>query len=268
MPILSWSATRRQSRLPTYLVKSSKTNNSVLILATIGVYLGLMLVGSTPVLGHAATTRNFEITDEIEIKDDLDRKPDDERSPLDMSVGNYYADLEYLLVTLQKLQQAGKFDLATDTFEVSQSTVLPCVAENKVGSYTAESFVAANASLRPTLEYAGKRMTDGYGFADCVASDRFNGQEATHTRFVLKLNADGLTLEVSGVKKNPVDAHLYFKELSSVWTRFKSESKEPTLKHISDGTVLSVSGMKVLVVTRLPRAALISLFSRNVKAAA
>src|SRR5687768_18061260 len=122
-----------------------------MLFTTLGVYLGLMLVGATPVLGHAATTRNFEISEEIEFRDDLDRKPDDKRSPLAMSIGNYYADLELFIEALERLQRSGKFNLSVDTFEISQSTALPCVAGNNVGSYTAESFVTANAALRPTL---------------------------------------------------------------------------------------------------------------------
>ena len=50
----------------------------MIFLTTLGVYLGLLLVGgqAPQVYAHAAMTRNFEIQDEIEVKDDLDRKPD------------------------------------------------------------------------------------------------------------------------------------------------------------------------------------------------
>lgn len=246
-------------------MKSSKPNNSILFLTTLGVYLGLVLVGATPVLGHAATTRVFEITDEIEVKDDLDRKPDDERSPLAISIGNYYADLEYFLVSLEKLQKSGKFALSTETFEISQSTALPCVAGNKVGSYTAESLFTSNSAVRPALEFTGKRITDGYAFADCVPSDKFAGQEATHSKFVLKLTADGLSLEVSGVKKSTVEADAYLKELSAAWDQFRTAAKDPAPKYISNGTVLSVTGSKILVVTRLPRAALNTLLAKDAK---
>lgn len=246
-------------------MKNSKTQNSFLVLATLGVYLGLVLVGATPVLGHAATTRVFEITDEIEIKDDLDRKPDDKRSPLDISIGNYYADLEYFIESLERLQRSGKFDLAADTFEVSQATVLPCVAGNNIGSYTAENFFTSNSSLRPALEFTGKRVTDGYAFADCTPSDKFVGQEATHSKFVLKLTADGLSLEISAVKRSAADADSFLKELNAAWDQFRARAKEPAPKCISDGTVLSISGTKILVVTRLPRAGLAALLSKDAK---
>lgn len=228
-------------------------------------YLGLVLVGATPVLGHAATTRVFEITDEIEVKDDLDKKPDDKRSPLEMSIGNYYADIEYLLYSLERLKKAGRFDLAADTFELAQATALPCVANNKVGSYVAETLLTSNKELQPLLEGTTKRITDGFGFADCIPSDRFARQEATHSHFVLKLNADGLSLEVSGVKKSAVEADAYLKELTAAWDQFRATAKDPAPKYISDGTVLSVTGTKILVVTRLPRAALNTLLAKDAK---
>lgn len=56
-----------------------KAQNSFLVLTTLGVYLGLLMVGGAApqVLAHSATTRIFEISDEIEAKDDLDTKPDE-----------------------------------------------------------------------------------------------------------------------------------------------------------------------------------------------
>ncbi len=229
-------------------------------------YLGLVLVGATPVLGHVATTRNFEISEEIEVKDDLDRKPDDnKRSPLELSIGNYYADIEFFLSSLERLRRSGKFDLALDTFELAQSTALPCVADNKVGSYVAETLLTSNKALQPLLEGTTKRITDGFGFADCVPSDKFAGQEATHSHFVLKLTGSELSLEVGGVKKSPAEVAAYLRELTAAWDQFKANSTDPVEKHISEGTKLSASGSKILVVTRLPRAGLEPLLASNAK---
>jgi len=58
-------------------VTQRRNQNSILVLATLGVYLGLVLAGATPpVLAQAAMTREFNVKDEIEVKDDLDTKPD------------------------------------------------------------------------------------------------------------------------------------------------------------------------------------------------
>jgi hypothetical protein len=57
-------------------LNNRKNQNSILVLATLGVYLGLVLAGATPqVLANAAMTRQFDVKDEIEVKDDLDKKP-------------------------------------------------------------------------------------------------------------------------------------------------------------------------------------------------
>ena len=61
-------------------MSSRKSQNSILFLATLGVYLGLVLTGATPVLGHAATSRQFDIRDEIEYADEFDNKPDEEKA--------------------------------------------------------------------------------------------------------------------------------------------------------------------------------------------
>lgn len=54
-------------------------NNSILILATLGVYFGLMLAGSpvSAFANPAATTRYFDIGEEIEFAERLDTDPDD-----------------------------------------------------------------------------------------------------------------------------------------------------------------------------------------------
>ena len=53
-----------------------KSQNSILFLTTLGVYLGLVLVGATPqVLAQAATTRNFDISEEVSHVENLDTDP-------------------------------------------------------------------------------------------------------------------------------------------------------------------------------------------------
>ena len=75
------TATQRPNQLQTQqkikILNKGKNQNSILVLATLGVYLGLVLAGATPqVLAQAAMTRQFDVKDEVEFKDDLDNKPD------------------------------------------------------------------------------------------------------------------------------------------------------------------------------------------------
>jgi hypothetical protein len=57
-------------------LNNRKNQNSILFLTTLGVYLGLVLVGATPqVLAHAATTRTFDISEESGQVENLDKDP-------------------------------------------------------------------------------------------------------------------------------------------------------------------------------------------------
>lgn len=243
-----------------------KNNNSILFLTTLGVYFGLVLVGAAPqVLAHAAMTRNFEIADEIEVKDDLDKQPDDERSSLSDSIQVYFQDVEYFLASLRTLNQSGKFDLKLDTFEVAQSTLLPCVAGNKVGSYTANRFVLANEWLRPSLESFSKRVTDGYSLADCLPNERFQGQEATDSRFNFKLNRSEFSVEVAVTKQSPQSASQFVDSIGQAYRVFNSKQQETIRKAISENTSFKSRKSQIFVVTRLPRAALDSLIAKDAK---
>ena len=142
-------------------MSTRKAQNSAIFLATLGVYLGLVLTGATPVLGHAATSRQFDLRDEIEFADELDTKPDGEEAALSISIKTYLEDVESFIRSLRRLRGEGAFDAANDRFEVTQTTVLPCVAANKVGSYTANTFKTTSEKLRPSLERFSKLLTDG-----------------------------------------------------------------------------------------------------------
>jgi len=246
-------------------VTKGKNHNSVLFLTTLGVYLGLVLVGASPVLGHAATTRNFEIQDEIEVKDDLDNKPDDEQSSVTDSIRVYLQDVEYFLEGLRKLSRNGRFDLQKDDFEVAQSTLLPCVANNRIGSYTASKFSLRNESLRPSLEYFSKRLTDGYSLADCLPSERFNGQEVTESRFNFKLDRSEFTVEIAVRKSSPQTASKILGAINETHRALNSKETEAIRKAISDSTSFKAHKSQIFVVTRLPRAGLDSLLGKSAK---
>lgn len=244
---------------------TSKNHNSILFLTTLGVYLGLVLVGATPVLGHAATTRNFEIQDEIEVKDELDTKPDDERSSVTDSIRVYLQDVEYFLEGLRKLTQNGRFDLQKDDFEVAQSTFLPCVANNRIGSYTASRFSLRNEFLRPTLEYFSKRLTDGCSLADCLPSERFNGQDVTESQFSFKLDGSEFSVEIAVRKSSPQTASQILGLINETHRAFNSKETEAIHKAISDNTSFKAHRSQIFVVTRLPRAGLDSLLAKSAK---
>lgn len=246
---------------------SNRKNNSILFLTTLGVYLGLMLVGGAAphVLAHGALTRNFELQDEIETRDDLDTKPDGESGSLSLSIKTYLEDVEGFLNALQQLEETGQFDRNRDEFEVTQTTLLPCVPANKIGSYTANTFRLKNETLRPSVERFSKLLTDGYSLADCLPSQRFDGQEATDSKFTFKLDGSALSVEVGVRKSSPELAKKLSIDLANVYRTFTPTSGELARRKIFESTTFQSKGDQVLVITRLPRAALDPLLASRVK---
>lgn len=238
-----------------------------MILTTLGVYLGLLVVGGAApqTFAHSATTRNFELVDEIELKDDLDNKPDDERSPVHMSLQNYLQDIEVFFARLGRLKGSGKFDLENDDFEVAQSTQLPCVAANRTGSYTAAKFELRNESLRSTLESFSKLLTDGYSLADCLPNARFGDTEATNSKFDFKLDKTGFFVHVSVKKRSPQDAAYLASDLAKTYARLKSVEPSAGRLAIYEATTFKSQNDQVFIVTRLPRAGLDPLLATNAK---
>lgn len=244
---------------------NSRKNNSIVFLTTLGVYLGLVIVGGAApqVFAHGALTRNFELQDEIELADDLDTKPDGESGSLAISIKTYLEDVEGFLNALQKLGENGKFDLAHDGFEVTQSTLLPCVPANKTGSYTANTFKLKNESLRPSLERFSKLLTDGYSLADCLPNSRFSNNEATGSKFTFKLDDSALWVEVIVEKASPDIAKKVSGGLSTVFKSFEPNASELARQKIYQNTSFRHRKNRVLVVTRLPRAALDQLLAKR-----
>jgi hypothetical protein len=246
-------------------LSTRKTQNSIIFLTTLGVYLGLLVVGGAApqVFAHSATNRHFEITDEIEVKDDLDKKPDDERSPVYMSLGNYVEDVDLFISSLRGLQKEGLFDAKNDTFSVGQTTQLPCVAANKVGSYTVAEFATSDEKARKTLEWFSKRLTDGYSLGDCRPNDRFGSSETHDSKFRVKLDRNQFTIEVVVKKATARDASFLAADLENTFRDLKRSTVNAVRMRIYESTTFRAENDQVFVITRLPRADLESLLASN-----
>ena len=246
-------------------MSNRKNQNSILFLTTLGVYLGLLVVGGTApqVLAHSATTRNFEISDETEVRDDLDKKPDDERSPVHMSLGNYFDDVEKFIAALSGFQQRKLFDPAKDAFSVGQSTQLPCVAANRVGSYTAREFVTSDEAIRKSLEWFSKKLTDGYSLGDCLANDRLGSKETHDSNFQFKLDGEAFKVEVSVKKSSAESAKLLAADLAKTHKQTKAVSANQVRARLYEATTFRSDNDQVFVLTRLPRADLVSLLAND-----
>lgn len=248
-------------------MNNRKPQNSIIALATLGVYLGLLLAGATPgvLAQQAALTKEFNIKDEIGRKDDLDNKPDDERSPVTTSVQIYLEDVEYFLASLGRLNSRGKFDFAKDEFSVAKSTALPCVAANKAGRYTPAKFDVTNEALRPALELFSRGMEYGYSLGDCLANNDFNGVNAVDSRFSYALDTKAFNVNVSVKKQSPQIALELINDLKSALRLYDTPNSTKLWKAVVANTEFISENDQVTVVTRLPRGSLDSLLATNAK---
>ncbi len=243
-----------------------KNQNSALFLATLGVYLGLVLVGATPqVLANAAMTRQFNIKDEVEFNDNLDKKPDDERTPVADSVKLYLEDIEYFFANLARLRSKPGFDSEKDAFEVAQNTLLPCVDRNTAGRFTPLKFEYVNESARATLERFSRSMVFGYSLGDCIANNEFNGVEAVDTKFSYKLDAKEFSVNVVVRKQSPQNAQNLLRDLQRAVELYAANDHAAVTEKIIANTAFRAENDQVFVVTRLPRAGLDSLLAVNAK---
>jgi hypothetical protein len=247
-------------------VTSRKGQNSVLVLATLGVYLGLVFAGAAPqVLASAAMARTFDIQDEIEQRDDLDKKPDEKRSPLTASVQIYLEDVEQFLLSLGNLAQSGRFDLGKDSFDVAQTTMLPCVAANTAGRYTPVRFVSTSEAAMPTLKYLSRGMTYGYSLGDCVANADFRDISAVDSRFDYRLDATELVIKVSVKKRSTQAAFDLLNDLLATLRLYDTPQSSRLRQQVIANTKFHTDNDQVFVVTRFPRAGLRSLLFSDAK---
>jgi len=248
-------------------LKERKSQNSIFVLATLGVYLGLVFAGATPgVLAQAAMAKQFDVKDEINKTDGLEKKPDDEkRSPLTTSVQIYIEDVEYFLASLSRLAAQGKFDAKRDTFNVVQTTMLPCVAASVAGRYTPVRFETSNEALRSPLNFFSRGMLYGYSLGDCVANGEFNGTEAVDSRFDLKLDEKGFKVWLEVKKGSDKEAEDLKRSLDSTLALYSTTANTALRKSVLKHTRFGFRSQQSILSFHLARSDLDSLLASNAK---
>ncbi len=244
-------------------MSTRRTQTSLITLATIGVYFGLLMAGATPcALGQqpSATTRPFSVKDDLERKENLDKKPDGDRSPVTASVQIYLEDVEYFLASLGRLGGKGKFDEQKDTFSVAQNTLLPCVDSNLAGRYTPTRFEASSEASRSALDYFSRGMAYGYSLGDCVPNSGFS-VEAADSKFNFALDKTSFTINLSVRKQSPQRALDLIRELERTILLYSTGQNVTVRDRIINGTSFRAENDQVFVVTRLPRAGLLAPFA-------
>ena len=241
-------------------MSKAKNHNSILFLTTLGLYLGLVMVGASPqVLAQAATARNFDIKDEVEFKDDLDKKPDtDEPDLSSLALQDYLGEVEGFLNDLRYLHQINVFDPAQDQFDKTQGTGDIC----RIGS-TALIRNEVSGSDKGTLERvvndALYRLNEYHAFADCLPRKSIPGR-GNRTMYVqVAYETSALTVQISIDKSSPVRAEQMVGDLVRILDDLPLNERNATVKTLAKNTFFSFQNNQVFIVTRLPRGSIDSL---------
>ena len=234
-----------------------QTKHSFLYLATLGVYLGIVLAGGAPVTFAQAPSSAGD--------KDTAGPSQYPQVNFDLSVMVYLQDVESFLAELSRLREKQRVDLANARFAVAQSTQLPCVAANRAGSYTAERLESSLDALKPFLERYSKVFTDGYALPDCLQTPKFPDLTATQSRFEIDAGDKGLTFSIEARKATPERAAELARLLPSTFEKFRENTAQSLRDRLIRSTQIAARNDQVFVTTRLPRADLDELLAVSAK---
>lgn len=237
-----------------------KNQNSILVLATLGVYLGLVLAGATPqVLAQAATAKQFSVKDEINVNDDLDTNPNGSL-PSD-ALENYLFNVERFLEELKQLRRPSLIRSLQKPFEVITITTLPCIKGYRVGISSSGNTVKSKL-IWPAVSKLYNGHNDGYDLGDCVSSQKFD-VGATVSRSLMRLDKTTFSIEVGVQKASSTAAHLLCDALSSELWNYDLSDETEIRRQVIASTSFRAENDQVFIVTRLPRAGLDSLLAKT-----
>jgi hypothetical protein len=242
-------------------VTARRNQNSILVLANLGVYLGLVMAGAAPqVLANAAMTRHFDVRDEIEFSDNLDNKPDDGSKEAEAAVQEYLSRVKTLINDLGGLQRALKIT-PSDEFSSSRIYYVPCdaaatpivrtfrVKKDPVGVLDG---VALN-SLRPSDNWSR--------LSTCSIQDGALGQLSLRSEAAASLNHNSLLFTASITRSSQADAEQLAHQLAATFELYRSGDSATDL--LIKNTQLQTAENHVVIITNLPRSDLEPLLSSD-----
>jgi len=231
-------------------------------LTTLGVYLGLLVVGGAApqTFAHSATTRNFELVDEIEVKDDLDTNPDSCNELFEVARSrssgyggriealDEYAAIVWELYASLRSFESYSFDATTQPANDSGALVL------------------SNFSGKPVLFARGGRSgidSQLYRLLGLVPKAGWTKETGVGFEFETGKNSIWSTSLFNRIDE--VDAHRLFASLRASLDLWRCRPTSQAAEQILKNTDIRQSDSKVIVTTHLPRAGLDPLLAINAK---
>ncbi len=231
-----------------------KSQNPVFVIATLGVYFGLILAGATPqVLANAAMTRTFDVMDEVEVNDNLDKNPNgfdvDDVPNNDLFVT---AVIE-LANDLSRLEGQRKFSW-DKPLSVTVEDLSFCESDNS------PSYSGTSREVSPAAQAAFEKRAIQVGRAYFEARLSLGiGKKyeswPNGVSFDLKTDQTGLSLDIKFVTKDVDAASLFGKEVNKRFLQSRL-GLSVEQKTVLETTKSKVTDNTVILLIRLPRAGL------------
>lgn len=251
-------------------MNSPKTQNPILVLATLGVYLGLLMAGATPqILAQAATAKQFSVKDEAGRRDELDKKPDDcsegmsEEVKLLLNLNALSDDVLEYVTELQQLVRTGKI-------RQDESDELDFVIKSFGHIQQTSHVVSSNRWFEAvTAEHVNRLASLSCPWADCryYRYDPDTNSDASISFAAFSLDANDLTIKITTEQKDYETAD----KLAGIYQEaFKIGScsdtyATPPQQSVYQNSKASFSNNQVLVISRLPRGSLDALLAEDAK---
>lgn len=223
-------------------MSKAKNHNSILFLTTLGLYLGLVMVGGTsPVLAQRSAARPA-----TKIVSPSPGTISGARSQDDL----YVLSVVRLVEELNRLSKKGQFDWSSvHKFEIED---LSFSEKDGSPSYLGFSYLGkANHAVNDSAEALGRNIS-------IKKMQMGLGDFYTH-RIDYKFALENDTLAVSTVIKNFADSPISVKGLTAYFEKFASASTSDRGKIVADHTEVTSENDQIFIVTRLPRGSIDSL---------
>ncbi|HMO82448.1 MAG TPA: hypothetical protein PKD24_16865 [Pyrinomonadaceae bacterium] len=257
----------------------TKNNNSILFLTTLGVYIGLLMAGASPVViaqQSAAIALNFDAVDvngRVRAGDDVDEGRAPLIEDLDRGAIRYFDYLDTYIRDLRTLRRDGRFDLDFDTFKVFSYGYVLCPEDNGSGIRLSNPSPDIHQDLRSTIHRASEITIQLAFFGDCLPFEKgsvsFAGRDPSlvkSSKSTFEYDSAELLIELYITADSSFRAGSLLANLEPAFARYWSKIEgDQVASVLQENTSFTFFSNNVIVVTRLPRASLEELLATHAK---
>jgi len=235
--------------------------NSFLAVATLGVYLGLILAGATPsVLAQAATAKQFNVKDEVVTQEDLDSDPNVPAAR--KALETYLSETEAFIASLAELATSPGLLDGNHVFE--RAVDYGC--GSRVYTYWSDPKYTGSPRLQPEFADLALRLSRDKELVSCrsiPAEGEGAGRRSVWTR--IGLEQKYFWIELDAVRPSSGEASLFSDALGKIRNFQQSSVNTAIRTQLLKYLKFRPNDDQVRVELILPRGSLDTLLASNAK---